>query len=163
MANWVTGTLRFQIHHPCILQRDVASETPHLCPGYPYPIITLRPRQNGCHFADDPFKDIFLNETLRISIKMSLNFVPKGPINDIPAMVQIMAWRRRGDKPLSEPMMISLHTHIYMRHLASMIYMRGGCADKRAPITYFCPAAVRSESQQHNRKWKMLSKELRSH
>ena len=63
---------------------------------------TLRPRQNGRHFADDPFKRIlriFLNETLRISIKISLNFVPKGPINDIPALVQIMAWRRWGDKP----------------------------------------------------------------
>ena len=27
-------------------------------------------------------------------------------------MVQIMAWRRPGDKPLSEPMMVSLPTHI---------------------------------------------------
>ena len=73
---------------------------------------TLKPRQNGRHFADDPFKRIFLNETLTISIKISLNFVPKGPINNIPALVQIMAWRRRGDKPLSEPMMVSLLTHI---------------------------------------------------
>ena len=73
---------------------------------------TLRPRQNGRHFADDPFKRIFLNETLRISIKISPNFVPKGPINNIPALVQIMAWRRPGDKPLSEPMMVSLLTPI---------------------------------------------------
>ena len=73
---------------------------------------TLRPRQYGRHFADDPFKRIFLNETLRISIKISLNFLPKGPINYIPMLVQIMAWRRRGDKPLSEPMMVSLLTHI---------------------------------------------------
>ena len=36
----------------------------------------------------------------------------KGPINSIPAMVQIMAWRRPGDKPLSEPMVVSLATHI---------------------------------------------------
>ena len=34
------------------------------------------------------------------------------PINNIPALVQIMAWRRPGDKPLSEPMMVSLLTHI---------------------------------------------------
>ena len=33
-------------------------------------------------------------------------------INNIPALVQIMAWRRPGDKPLSEPMMVSLATHI---------------------------------------------------
>ena len=51
---------------------------------------------------------IFLNENVRISIKISLMFVPKGPINNIPALVQIIAWRRPGDKPLSEPMMVSL-------------------------------------------------------
>ena len=39
-------------------------------------------------------------------------FVPKGSINNIPSLVQIMAWRRPGDKPLSEPMMVSLLTHI---------------------------------------------------
>ena len=73
---------------------------------------TLRPRQNGRHLADDIFKCIFLNENIRISIKISLKIVPKGPINNIPAMVQIMAWRRPGDKPLSEPMVVSLPTHI---------------------------------------------------
>ena len=41
-----------------------------------------------------------------------MKFVPKGPINNIPALVQIMAWRRPGDKPLSEPMMVILTTHI---------------------------------------------------
>ena len=38
--------------------------------------------------------------------------VPKSPINNIPALVWIMAWRRPGDKPLTEPMMVSLPTHI---------------------------------------------------
>ena len=33
----------------------------------------------------------FLNENVRISIKISLKFVPKGPINNNPALVQIMA------------------------------------------------------------------------
>ena len=60
-------------------------------------VNTLRPRQNGRHFADDTFKRIFLNENVRISIKISLKFVPKGPINNIPALVQMMAWRRPGD------------------------------------------------------------------
>ena len=63
--------------------------------------ITLKPRQNGRHFADDTFKRIFLNENVRISINISLKFVPMGPINNIPALVQIMAWRRPGDRPLS--------------------------------------------------------------
>ena len=73
---------------------------------------TLRPRQNGCHFADDVFKCIFLNENVWILLKISLKFVPKGPINIIPSLVQVMAWRRPGDNPLSEPMMVSLLTHI---------------------------------------------------
>ena len=73
---------------------------------------TLRPRQNGHHFPDDVFKCIFLNQNVLISIKISLKFVPKGPINNIPALVQIMAWRLPGDKPLSEPMMVRLPTHI---------------------------------------------------
>ena len=64
------------------------------------------------HFADDIFKCIFLNKNVWISINISLKFVPMGPIDHIPALVQIMAWRRPGDKPLSEPMMISLLTHI---------------------------------------------------
>ena len=75
-------------------------------------INTLRPRQDGYHFPDDVFKCIFLNENAWILIKISLRFVPKGPINNIPAFVQIMAWRRPGDKPLSESMMVKLPTHI---------------------------------------------------
>ena len=73
---------------------------------------TLRPRQNGPLFPDDIFKRIFLNENIWISIQISLKFVPGGPMNNIPALVQIMAWRRPGDKPLSEPMMVRLPTHI---------------------------------------------------
>ena len=73
---------------------------------------TLRPRQNGRCFADDTFKRISLNENARIAIKISLKFVPKSPIDNNPALVQIMAWRRPGDKPLSEPMMVRLPTHI---------------------------------------------------
>ena len=73
---------------------------------------TLRPRQHGRHFADNTFKCIFLNENVIISIKISLKFVPKGPINNIPALVQIMAWRWPDDKPLSEAMMVSLLMHI---------------------------------------------------
>ena len=73
---------------------------------------TLRPRQNGRHFPGDIFKCIFLNENAWIAIKISLKFVPKGPINKSLALVQIMAWRRWGDKLLSEPLMVSLLTHI---------------------------------------------------
>ena len=59
-------------------------------------------------FSDDVFKRIFLNENVWVSIKISLKFVPKGSISNIPTLVQIMAWRRPGDKPLSEPIVVNL-------------------------------------------------------
>ena len=72
---------------------------------------TLWLRQNGRHFPDDIFKCISLNENVCISIKISLKFVPGGPNHNFQPLVQ-MAWRRPGDKPLSELMMVSLLTHI---------------------------------------------------
>ena len=80
--------------------------------GYPSHYTSLlRPRQNGRHFSDI-FNCISLNENISIAITISLKFVPKGPINDIAVLVQIMVWRCPGTKPLSEPMMVSLPTHI---------------------------------------------------
>ena len=69
---------------------------------------TLRPWQNGCHLPDNIFKCIFIQENARSSIKISLKFVPEGPIDNIPALVQIMAQRQPGDKPLSQPMKVRL-------------------------------------------------------
>ena len=80
-------------------------------------INTLRPRPNGRHFADDIFKCIFFNENVLIPIKISLKFVPKDRINNISSLVQLMAWRRPGDKPLSEPLMFSSLTHICVTRL----------------------------------------------
>ena len=73
-------------------------------------INTLRPRQKGGHIADDSLKCIFSNENVWLSIKISK--VSKGPIDNIPELVYTMAWRRPGDKPLSEPMLVILPTHI---------------------------------------------------
>ena len=75
-------------------------------------INTWRPRQDGRHFADDIFTCIFFNENCCILIKFSLKYVCKGQIINNPALVQIMAWRRSGDNPLSEPMIINLPMHI---------------------------------------------------
>ena len=58
------------------------------------------------------FKCIFLNENVGISLKISQKSVPKVRINNIPALVQILAWPQPGDKPLSEPMMVNSLTHI---------------------------------------------------
>ena len=101
------------LRHPLILWKHIESiiET---SPGHQLPLSfnTLRPRQNGRHFQDDIFKCISLNESVWISIEISLKLVPKVSMNNIPTLVQIMAWRRSGDKPISEPMMVSLLTHI---------------------------------------------------
>ena len=92
-------------------------------PGWPVNLTPeslstqMRARKNGCLFADDIFKCIFLNENIRISNNISLKFVPKDLSNNIPALVFIMAWRRPGDKPLSEPMMVSSLTHICVSRL----------------------------------------------
>ena len=51
-------------------------------------------------------------------MKISLKYVRKVPIDNNAELVQKMAWRRLGDKPFSEPMMVGLPTH--MRHSASM-------------------------------------------
>ena len=66
----------------------------HFCMFTLYPskyvkktILKFEIWQNGCHFLDNIFKVIFLNENVWILIKISL----KGPINNIPALVEIMA------------------------------------------------------------------------
>ena len=95
-----------------VFQYSLSAELCITSPGIWISLNSLRPRQHGRLFADDTFKRIFLNENIRISTKISLKFVPKGLINNIPALVLIMAWRRPGDKPLSEPMLVRSLTHI---------------------------------------------------
>ena len=77
---------------------------------------TLKPRQNGRHFAADIFKNIFFNGNIKISIKI---YVPKGRINNIPAFGsdnglaptrrQAIIWTNDGQ-----------FTDAYMRHSASI-------------------------------------------
>ena len=62
---------------------------------------------------------ISLNENVWILMKIWLKFVLKGPISNIPALIQIMAWHRTGDKPLSEPMMTQFND-TNMHNSASM-------------------------------------------
>ena len=93
---------------PCL---DPAREG-HWCDKHTYLLNTSRPRQNWCRFADNIFKCIFLNENVLILHDISLKFVPNIQINNISALVQIMAWLWPGDKPLSEPITVRLLTHI---------------------------------------------------
>ena len=64
---------------------------------------------------DDNFKCIFLNESDRIPIPISLTFDPRSSVDNKPALVQVMAWHRTGDKPLPEPILAHF-TDAYMRH-----------------------------------------------
>ena len=89
---------------------------------------TLRPRQNGHHFPDDIYKCILLNGNVWIPIKISLQFVPKVRINNIPAQVQIMVsllmhiyvtqWVK-GFMPINQSWSCSL-TYAYMCHHSTM-------------------------------------------
>ena len=69
--------------------------------------------------AADIFKCIFVNENIRISIQISLKFVPKDLTDNKSALVQVMAWRRAGDKPLPEAMKTQF-TDEYIRHYGEM-------------------------------------------
>ena len=73
------------------------------------------PGQNGCNFAYDISKCIFLNENIRILNKIPLKFVPAGQIENISALVPVMDWRWTGGKPLPEPMLTQF-TDAYMRY-----------------------------------------------
>ena len=116
-----TGPIGWIFSQLCVLMawlvlkhQGISNNSTEYTPIYSqlFGVNSLRPRQNGCHFADNTFKRIFLKENVRISIKISLKFVPKSPIDNIPALFQIMAWRHPGDKPLSEAMMVSLRMQI---------------------------------------------------
>ena len=99
----------YQNHHHC----RVGAELPagHPCDGAAERRCLIN-TQNCRHLADEIFTYISLNENAWISLKISLKFVPKVRINNSPALVQIMACRRPGDKPFSEPKMVSLLTQI---------------------------------------------------
>ena len=95
-------------------------------------IHIFRPRLLERHFADDIFKCVFLIENVLILVEISLDFVPKGSIDNKPTLVQIAAWRRSGDNTSSEPMMGYLKDP-YMWHSASMILM-AILVEEREPV-----------------------------
>ena len=66
------------------------------------------------------FQMQFVYENRLISLKISLNVVPKGPIDNKSSLVPVMAWCRKGDKPLREPM-ITQSSDAYMRHSAQWV------------------------------------------
>ena len=107
-----------------------------ICMGLPswWPILTHWGQGKMAAFLQMTFSSAFswMKNFVCFVIKISLKFVVKYPINNKTALVQIMAWLRSGDKPLSEPMVVylidayvslslnelmSIHaTHLKIRH-----------------------------------------------
>ena len=116
---WPTSLTTYGVAIPQWVKVLIFQDTPH---HPPQPSLAMLSILWTCLFilthwgrdkmADDIFKCLFLNKNVWISLKISLKFLPKVRNNNIPTLVQIMAWRRPGDKPSSEPMMVSLLTHI---------------------------------------------------
>ena len=94
MCQWIHIVLILQVLVPCIFGHE----------------LTHRGRYNMAAIFQTTLH--FLNKNVWILITISLKLVSKGPNDNIPALVQIMAWRRPGDKPLSEAMVVRLPTHI---------------------------------------------------
>ena len=69
--------------------------------------------------ADDNFKCIFVDENDRIPTRISLSFVARSPIDNKPALVEVTAWRRTGDKPLPE-LTQTQFIDAYVRHLGEI-------------------------------------------
>ena len=84
-------------------------------------VTTLGLRQNCYHLADDIFKRVFLNENIWIAIKISLKFVPKGAFDNMPALVQTMAWRRQATSHYLKQLWLSLPTHICITGLNELM------------------------------------------
>ena len=54
-----------------------------------------------------------MNEKFCILIRISFKFLPEAPIDSKSSLVQVMVWRRTGDKPVSEAMLNQIHWRIY--------------------------------------------------
>ena len=90
-------------YHENAFQTTILARTYHMLITW-WELNTFRPRQNGFHFADNIFNCTFFNENVWVFlIKISLKFVTMGPIKNMLAMVQLMAWRHT-DTKLPEPM-----------------------------------------------------------
>ena len=98
-------------------------------------INSISPWTNVRHFADGTFSCIFVTKKFWISIRISPKFVPKGPVDNNPALLKIMAWHRIGNKPLFEPMPTRF-TDTYMRHYGETSFKNlGAVSIKRCRLT----------------------------
>ena len=72
-----------------------------------------------------------------IRLQRHWNYIPKGPIDNKSALVQVMAWHRTGDKPLSEPIQTQF-ADAYMRHQGLIYFCLGfSTLGIHQPIYYY--------------------------
>ena len=111
-------TLGFAVNcMPCVTNLIFLLRNPKY--SHTWSIMMIKKRRS-ITFFNDIFKFIFFNGKVRIAIKISLVHVPKGPIDNKPLLVQIMAWRDTlGNMPLSQPNMV-YSTDAYMHHSTKM-------------------------------------------
>ena len=76
-------------------------------------INTFGWRKSWHQSADEILKCFFINEKYHIFIQISLRFIPKGPINNMPSMVQIMPWRHSDDNQLSDDSVVYWYIYIW--------------------------------------------------
>ena len=122
-------------------------------------VAQLRPREKGGHFPDGIFKCISWMKMYEFWFKISLKFVLKGSINNIAALVQIMACRLVGAKPISEPMLVSLLTYIWVTQPQwingfSYLAQGAGSGHQMAEVELFlCLQQQRRHSLWKNNQW----------
>ena len=115
---WVYGYMNIHIymhlHIPFTIHLSVCDALHYVCfIDYIRSIVnTARPRRNRRLFPDDILIAFSWTKMFKLRLIFYWSLFPEGPINEFTALVQIMVCRRPGEKPLSEPWMVSLLTHI---------------------------------------------------
>ena len=115
----------------------------------PHKLISVE--QSGWYLADDIFRYIFVNEKFCILIKISPKFVPKCPIDNTSVLVQVMAWRWTGDKPLSQAM-LTRFTDAYMLYYGVMFKLEAVIIHHQVSWTTICCACA-SRNATHEVMW----------
>ena len=104
-------TSHTQVFRWFMLSNSAVREFSLIVSGEPL-LNSLTPRQNGRRLQTPVSNAFSWMKKCKNFDHFSLTFVPKGLINNTSALIQITAWRRSGDKPLSEAMVFNLLTHI---------------------------------------------------
>ena len=91
---------------PCLLfSRFLFKSSPHN-------VLTHWGRDKMADISQTIFSNIFSSKKMfEFRLKFHWNLFLRVQLTKIPALFQIMAWRRPGDKTLSEAMLVSLLTH----------------------------------------------------